>query len=381
MKIGLLTYYGDLNCGTNLQAYASLMAIKKFHKDDNVEIIPFHGFYPRILPYISHATPTSLLNDAKRIYKYYKFRKDVLGVTHDKVITNIHNALTYINDLQYDKIYVGADTLLELDRLPHGSEEITAYWLSPHIKAQKILLAASCKNIEYEQLHATQRAKIQASITSFTALGVRDNTTANLLSWFVSDNQVKIIPDPTFSLNIDYSHIENYLQRNNINIPENSICFNTYRTDEWAHETATTLKSKGYNIVSLRPAPWADIVLNGLSPLEQLGVYRYFKLIITHRFHDTIFALKNGIAPLTYIADDSYTTTLGESKCSTLIKQTNLFPEHIIEGKNQLTPKTFVEKSELIINNFDKKKEDIQAQITQWAEEYYNFLRSTINNQ
>lgn len=30
MKIGLLTYYGDLNCGTNMQALATFQAIKKY---------------------------------------------------------------------------------------------------------------------------------------------------------------------------------------------------------------------------------------------------------------------------------------------------------------------------------------------------------------
>ena len=31
MKIGLLTYYGDLNCGTNMQALATFQAIKKVY--------------------------------------------------------------------------------------------------------------------------------------------------------------------------------------------------------------------------------------------------------------------------------------------------------------------------------------------------------------
>ncbi len=48
MKIGLLTYYGDLNCGTNLQAYATFSAIKNVYPNDTVEVIPFHGFKPEI---------------------------------------------------------------------------------------------------------------------------------------------------------------------------------------------------------------------------------------------------------------------------------------------------------------------------------------------
>lgn len=57
MKIGLLTYYGDLNnCGTNLQAYATYMELKKFYPNDEVEIVPIHTFialskYMRYVPF------------------------------------------------------------------------------------------------------------------------------------------------------------------------------------------------------------------------------------------------------------------------------------------------------------------------------------------
>lgn len=51
MTVGILTYYGDLNCGTNLQAYATLQTVKSAYPDALVEVIPFHGFRMRIIPY------------------------------------------------------------------------------------------------------------------------------------------------------------------------------------------------------------------------------------------------------------------------------------------------------------------------------------------
>lgn len=51
MKIGLLTYFGDLNCGTNMQALSTFLALKKAYPHDAVEIIPFHGFRAKWLPY------------------------------------------------------------------------------------------------------------------------------------------------------------------------------------------------------------------------------------------------------------------------------------------------------------------------------------------
>ncbi len=378
MKIGLLTYYGDLNCGTNLQAYASLKAIQETYPHAAVEIIPFHGFRQRILPYMSNATVQSLINDLRRISAYHSFKKHCLGVVKDRVITHVPKALRFIEQQRYDIIYVGADTLLELDRLPHGSEEITAYWLAPQIASRKILLAASCKNVEYERLSPLRREKLQATLSSFDAYGVRDVTTYNLLQHFVDSEQIQLIPDPTFTLPIDYLFIEQYLTRHSITIPRQSICFNTYRTDKWVESVANRLKQKGFTIVSLRPAPWADIVLNGLSPFEQLGVYRYFKLIVTHRFHDSIFALKNGTPPLVYVADTSYTTEQGESKCASLIKQFELYPQHIIDNNNDFTVEVFLDKIDAIINSYELRRESVDAKLKAYKEQYYKFLKSTL---
>lgn len=374
MKIGLLTYYGDLNCGTNLQAYATLKAIQQRHKNDCVEVIPFHAFRPDCKPYLSNATPRSLLNDCRRIQQYIRFKKESLGVRKDHIITHIASALQFIEERKYDVIYIGADTLLELDRLPKESKDITAYWLTKNIRAKKILLAASCKNTEYTKLCSEQIEKLQHSIDDFSAMGVRDITTYNLLTNFASPDKIEIIPDPTFTLPIDYAPIEQYLQKNHITIPQRSICFHTYRTDSWCKAVAAHFKKKGYTIVSLRPAPWADIILNALSPLEQLGVYRYFSLIVTHRFHDTIFALKNGIAPLTYVSDNSYTTTLGDSKCSSLIKEFDLYPGHIIDNPSQLKAEYFIERIEEILNNFHNRQKAIENKIESCARIYLDFL-------
>lgn len=380
MKIGILTYYGDLNCGTNLQAYATLMAVQQHHPQDDVEVIPFHAFRPQCKPYLSNATLQSLLYDCRRIQQYNRFKKEYLGVTQDNIISDIKRALHFIKERDYDIIYIGADTLLELDRLPQDSHHISAYWLSPDITARKVLLAASCKNTEYNTLSKAQIEKLTAAIKGFSGIGVRDITTYNLISHFVDSKQIEIIPDPTFSLPIDYTHIERYLQKNKIDIPQRSICFHTYRTDLWCREVAEYFKGKGYTIVSLRPAPWADIILNGLSPLEQLGVYRYFSLIVTHRFHDTIFALKNSIPPLTYVSDSTYTTTLGNSKCSSLIEDFNLYPQHIIDKPSELRAACFIERIEAILNSFDSRKEVIKHKIQSCAQAYLGFLDKSLKD-
>ena len=127
MKIGLLTYYGDLNCGTNLQAYATYMAIKSVYPNDIVEVIPFHGFKPEVRPYKSF-NPASIFRDIIRIQKYKKVKYEWLNIkSEDPIIGNVETALRYIASFSFDRIYVGADTLLELDRI--ATDGLSAYWL------------------------------------------------------------------------------------------------------------------------------------------------------------------------------------------------------------------------------------------------------------
>ena len=40
---------------------------------------------------------------------------------------------------------------------------------------------------------------------------------------------------------------------------------------------------------------YADYCLTDISPLEWAGIFRYFSLTITDRFHVSIFSLKNGV--------------------------------------------------------------------------------------
>lgn len=377
MKIGILTYYGDLNCGTNLQAYATLKAVKEQFPEANVEIIPFHGFKQYNHPYISNCTPISIIRDFCRINKYRKFRREHLKIKKDRTITSVQEALRYINNLHYDAIFVGADTLLELDRLPKDYQGLSAYWLSPTIKAKKILLAASSKNTEIHNLTQRQHTEMQSAVKSYTVIGVRDTATKSLLEHFVTPDNITLIPDPTFSMPIEYNHVENYLKKRKVKLSPNCICIHCYKTDTWAKEVASHLKQSGYQIASLRPMPWADIVLNDMSPLEQAGIFKYFKLIITHRFHEGIYALKNGTPPLLYVnGNTNLKTKSGNSKYQSLMQTFDLYPSNVIDTPT-ITAQQIISQIPVATEVFDNKKGEISEKIKNLRNQYINFLIKT----
>ena len=369
MKIGLLTYYGDLNCGTNLQAYALLTHLCSLFPADGVEIVPLHGFNPPGRhPYLHQCTFRTLCNDVVRMRKYKSFVKSNLGVVKDHVIKDVDKALRFINDRNYDAIFVGADTLLELDRI-HDNNNLSLYWLSPKVKAKKFMVAASVKNVEYASLTPMQKEKMSMTLSDFSGYAVRDSTSITLLENFIPQSSIDLLPDPTFGLNVDYRYVEAYMSDRKLNIPSKSILFHTNKEDLWVESEIERLKSDGYKIYSFRPVSWADEVLNDMSPLEQLGIYRYFDCVVTHRFHDAVFCLKNQTPMLLYSPHGFSVGQNGSSKFSDLLNMFGLYETNFLCTYENLSLKVNDAK-----NAFVSKRMVIDSEIRRLLEKYNSYL-------
>lgn len=375
MKIGLLTYYGDLNCGTNMQAYATFQALKKAYPSDDVEIIPFHGFKPSIRPYKTFS-PKNLINDIRRIRKYSKFVKEQLLVKNDVIIKDVEAALEYINSRKYDVIYVGADTLLELDRVSGNC--ISAYWLKD-VNAKKILIAASAKNVVFEKLTEKQQTDLKIAAGQFAYVGVRDRVTMALFERLLgNDKKIEYIPDPTFTYNIDYSYIDSYLKQKKISIPEKSVFVQFYGDDYWLGDVAKDLKKRGYTMITNRGIWWSDIVLIDMSPLEQVGLYKYVSFVITHRFHDGVFCMKNHTPALIYVKSGKESMTEnGESKHVSLLKDFGLYPQAFLGALDSEEGLADVWQSfQNVKNVFDEEK--VEGILQKNKKTYLEYLEETI---
>lgn len=376
MKIGLLTYFRDIfNAGTNLQAYCTYKALQNTFPEAQVELIDYQAWKSITKPYLSGLTLESLVNDWQRIHKYRKFLNENFTLSKNNLISShADEAVDFIKSLNYDCIFVGADTLLELDRAE--KDKLTAFWLDPSIRSKKFLLAGSAKNVTFEKMSEYQRTLANETIKDFSLLGVRDDSTYRLLSYFTpaGDDRLAIIPDPTFTLDPNTNMVDDYLKKKRINFDKPTICFHVQRHDTWAIELADKFKKFGYQIASFRPGKYADILLNGLSPLEQFSVYKYFKLLITHRFHDTIFCILNKTPVITYPVSKSYTTTLGESKYASLLKYFQLDKSNYIENPEEITAQFVITKYDEAMGNFIDNVSLIEKKIIEHKNTYQNFL-------
>ncbi len=378
-KIGILTYIKEYaNHGTNMQSYSTLKAIQKVYPEERVELINYSGWKPVMKPYFSGMTISSLIKDIVRIYKYkIFFRKDLTLSNETLISADLSESISFIKKQNYDAIYVGADTLLELKRA--SNDELTAYWLDKTVICKKFLIAASSNNVVYENLSDIQKKQIQNTIDDFTLLGVRDEPTYRLLTNFIKpgDERLKLIPDPTFTYDIDYTFAENYIKSKKLHFHKPVVCLHLIRNTAWAKELSDLFKKAGYIIASFRPASYADIILSDLSAFEQAGIYRYFDLVITHRFHDSIFSIKN-LTPVIFFPEHSTdVTSYHESKTLSLFKSFGIETTNYINDKNAITAKGLFDFHKLAIDNFKANEQAIQGVLLENKNKYETFLKAT----
>lgn len=378
-KIGVLTYLKEYaNLGTNMQSYCTLKAVQKEFPDDRVELIDYSSWKPLMKPYLTNVSFQSLRNDYIRIKKYRKFFKESLELSNESFISaDLKSSIDFIKNQRYDAIYVGSDTLLELKRA--SKDELTAYWLDNTVDCRKFLIAASSHNVVFEKLSVVQKEKIRDTINDYSLLGVRDEASHRLLSNFIheGDHRLQMVPDPTFTLKIDSRPIEAYFSKNKLVFDKPVVCLHLLRNTNWAAALARLFKKKGYLVASLRPAYYADIIFTDLSPFEQVGLYKYFDLVITHRFHDSIFSLKNLTPVIVFPEFSGDVTSHGENKNKTLLKAFHIDDVNYIDKKENVNAEYLFDIHELAITNFNSQLDFIKLKLEENCSRYESYVKQT----
>ncbi len=376
MKIGILTYSREYaNLGTNMQAYCTLQAVREAYPNAQVELIDYSYTTSRRRPYFTDASLRSLLLDYRRFRKYDNFFRQSLIFSKKCLTTSsVRHALDFVRQQRYDIIYVGADTVLEIKH--NSSSALTAYWLDDSIPSVKILAAASSFNVTYEALSPRQRQLAQRSIDAFALLGARDDATYRLLSHFTApgDTRLQMVPDPTFTFDIDYSFIEQYFAQKDLDLSRPMVCLHLLRDSCWASDLASAFRKEGYIVASLRPARYADIIFTDLSPFEQLGLYKHFSFVVTHRFHDVIFCLKNLTPVLAFPPDVSDVTSYSESKIRSLLTVFGVESTSYISNKTMVNADSVFRLYLSAKTRFEGARQRIATLLNEQKSKYRHFI-------
>lgn len=375
MKIGILTYFGSLNCGVNMQAYAVKKIISRSFPDAEIEFVNLTDRNRFFRPYLRETNLIAFINDFKRIKKFKKFINTNFKFSSQKLVTkNRSEAIEFIIAQNYDYLFVGSDTILEFHEY-NLEENIPFYWLSPEIKAKKYLIAASSRNLSLNHLSQKQIKLLHKTINDFTYLAVRDEATYHLICQISSKVKKKlcIIPDPTFDLEIDYTFAKKYIENKKIPVKKKIAALHLTSKDHWASALAKKLKKHGFITVSFKPATYVDIQLNDLGPLEYIGIMKYFDIVITHRFHDSVFCFKNNTPVITYTPGKQYLNTDGESKYTNLFRLFKM-EEFLFNDMSILNADIIFDRSMILLEKH--KSHDINEVLINLKQELDNFIKN-----
>jgi polysaccharide pyruvyl transferase WcaK-like protein len=375
-KIGILTYFWSHNAGTFLQAYSMLQAFSKRFPDDRVELVNYRQrrvYFKPSRPYVSFS---QWVKDVKRYRIYKGMQNRYLVTSADGLLScNSEEAWEYIERQQYDLIAVGSDTVLELQQRHEQNGSVPVYWLPPQIGCKKAMCAASARALTYEQLNDVQRRALKESVNSFDLLGVRDDATFDLIKTLGvnSESKVQMVPDPTFSYEIDYNCAERFTRSACVDFSRQSVALHMPRTiTKTGERIAAYYRGKGFQILSIGPARYADLCLTDISPFEWAGLFKKFRMVITNRFHDTIFSLKNLTPVITVECGKSYVTDKGQSKYHSLLKQFGLHQSNLIREDEKESADRIIEAGDRVLKDFDGAS--VRGKLTRLKEDWDEFV-------
>lgn len=376
MKIGVLTYFGDLNSGTNLQAYSVVGLLQRVYPQAEVQVIDYHPFRRRWKPYLTDFTVRSLVLDVSRLRKYAAFVRGLPLTDRRLAPSSREEASAFFASFGFDMIFVGSDTLLELHR--NKADALTPYWLSPTIPAKKVFLAPSAREAEFAALSPRQQQELRECLAGIDRISVRDAGTMRLMASCVPESSLTMLPDPTFSMDVDPEPARRFAARKGLDKQTKPVvCLHLNRRDAHSDAIADGFRKRGYVVASLRPARYADIQLNDIGPLEIAGIFRYFAFVVTHRFHDSIFCYKNGTPVLTYTPPDYVVNSQGQSKFRSLHEMFGLEETNLVSRVEDFSAQRILQMADGAIAAFKSASQVISDRLEANRRQLVDFVSQT----
>lgn len=293
MKIGVITWFRDINYGTVLQAFALQQFLMK------------KGYSPALINY--KAQPQSkkpkrnIVEKIKGKIEYLldgSFREKFSGEFEAKVKSFYD--LIDSNCIVTDKVVSGEDFIQlnnQFDAFICGSDQIwNPNWLNGRyflnfVNSDKIKIAYA-PSMGVSKIDAVAGAQIADYLESFNAISLREIQAIDMLKEYC-DRNISLVCDPVFLLDRGYWEnlatgeypLENYVL----------VYFLTFQTEHWKAVKAYA-KQNNLSIVLL-PVYGKEFYINGCkkypfaSPLQFINLIKHAKMVITDSFHGLAFSI------------------------------------------------------------------------------------------
>lgn len=294
MKIGIITWYGTGNFGTDLQSYALCHYLAQ--KGHEVKLIQLFNYKELGLKY----TIKRFLGSYKRLFLIYfnstkakkarysiiqHYKKDKLSIY--PLVTTIHQ---YKNMMDYfDCFITGSDQIWN----PYYLNEFNLLDFNNSKPCFAYASSIGVNEIPSDKYHIYQK-----HISKFKAIGVREQSGANALKKVTGNNNIVTVLDPTFLLTNE-EWIRFSEQDKDFTIPCSDYML-VYTIGSRKNYPKLIKKIRDYYkiskvlVVSSVESDIiynADFVLEKVSPMAFIKLLNKAKLVCTDSFHATALCI------------------------------------------------------------------------------------------
>jgi hypothetical protein len=202
---------------------------------------------------------------------------------------------------EYDGIVVGSDVVWQIRDQGLIPPVPNIFWLTGLQGMKKLAFAVSAdqsEKLSWQLKH--NQEQLLSSLEDFHWISVRDEATRQmLLQLGLAETQVSYMPDPTILW--DFSSI--------VDTPQEFERFSgklagvAVGSSFIRKKLTQIMLAKGYHVINLLGARVKGQISLPLhySLNQRLGIYSLLDLMVTDRFHGSIFTLKLGHAPLIFL--------------------------------------------------------------------------------
>ena len=374
MKILIITFTTGVNPGTIMQALGVQTAMKSLWPDAQVDFLDFPDFKSGGISV--RGKKDGIVNTIKqksfaayRLMKYIQLRKKHFHYSEKvDLFDYTDEQIAFIKE--YDIAVIGSDTILEQAYSQGGM--IGLNWMPLPIK--KIYFAASASPANFEP---TDELKKVANEALF--IGLRDELTIKYFIDKLGIDKDRIIkqPDPSYFLDIsNFKLSRRYAKRFT---PEKKYALYNFNSN-FPHRRALAdlIREKGYVVVSTAYNPYADICIDTIDAFEWAGVFPLIDIVVTERFHDSVFALRNEKPVIAIDWDPNRFAKGGDSKTLRILEDYGLQEYHFnLAESNDLEP--IADAVHRIGDSFDKNTvRDVNTQIAHELSDIKDLIRKSL---
>ena len=372
MRIGVITFYKEINFGANIQALSTYCYLKK------------HGHSPIFINYCSIEKENKwgpLMDNEPQPHCHKEFIDKTI-VDQTEVCRNADDVNNAIKKYNIEGILVGSDAVLQhhplRDRVQLSKRKIfniiktlpdttfpNPFWgFGIDCNVKMALMSASSQDSEFNHYSVSMKKEMQEALSRFTYLSVRDTWTQKMLQNILGNDskaKINVTPDPVFNFNNNASEYipkkEDVLYR--FRLPEKYVLISLFG-QHLSMQTLEELKEQFQNnevacvalpmqLGYLFKHPFDYEIPVPLVPTDWYGLIKYSSGYIGNNMHPIVVALHNAV-PCYSLDYYGVRNVLGKPKKEASSKIYHILKEfgvecnyrYVVKGKCEVLPQDII---------------------------------------